>query len=282
MILVASVRAGSVRLSIRCLRARSEAGAEPPLTALGLSATLRSIGNMFSKRSDKTELVDDLALDDVALRRNLQELEAVNRWLGGKSTLISALNEICQQQPRLLTAQTITIADLGCGGGDLLRAVHEWAKAKSLNVELIGVDANPFMVRYAVEKSRAFGEIRFTTVNVLSDAFKTMRFDIVCLNTFCHHLSNADLIKLLTQLREQASTAIIVNDLHRHWIAYLSIKAIARLLDFSYLAQHDGPLSVLRAFRKCELIDFAKLAHFDCYRIRWRWAFRWQVILWKK
>ena len=64
--------------------------------------------------------------------------------------MISALNEICLQQPRLLTAQTITIADLGCGGGDLLRAVHEWAKAKSLNVELIGIDANPFVVRYAV------------------------------------------------------------------------------------------------------------------------------------
>src|SRR5689334_7304219 len=145
---------------------------------------------MFTTRSDKKELVDDLALDDAALRRNLQELAGVNRWLGGKSTLISALNEICLQQPRLFTAQIITIADLGCGGGDLLRAVHEWAKAKSLNVELIGIDANPFVVRYAVEKSGAFGVIRFTNVNVLSDAFKTMRFDIVCLNTFCHHLSD--------------------------------------------------------------------------------------------
>ncbi len=109
-----------------------------------------------------------------------------------------------------------------------------------------------------------------------------MRFDIVCLNTFCHHLSDTDLIKLLKQLEIQTSTAIIVNDLHRHWIAYLSITWISRLLNFSYLAKHDGPLSVLRAFRKRELIDLIKLADFNCYRIRWRWAFRWEVILWKK
>jgi SAM-dependent methyltransferase len=237
---------------------------------------------MFSKRSQKKELVDDLALDDTALTQNLQELEAVNQWLGGKTTLISALNKVCQQHSRLLKAKTITIADLGCGGGDLLRAVHDWAKAKQLNVELIGIDANPFMVRYAIEKSRPFNNIRFETGNVLSDAFKTMRFDIVCLNTFCHHLSDSDLIRLLKQLETQTSTAIIVNDLHRHWIAYLSIMWISRLLNFSYLARHDGPLSVLRAFRKRELIDLIQRAGFDCYRIRWRWAFRWEVILWKQ
>lgn len=236
----------------------------------------------FSQRSGKKELVDDLALNDTALAQNLKELEAVNHWLGGKTTLISALDKVCQQHSRLIEAKTITLADLGCGGGDLLRAVHDWAKTKQLNVELIGIDANPFMVRYAIEKSRAFGKIRFETANVLSDAFKTMRFDIVCLNTFCHHLSDADLLKLLKQLKTQTSTAIIVNDLHRHWIAYLSIKWISRLLNFSYLARHDGPLSVLRAFRKRELTDLIKLADFDCYRIRWRWAFRWEVILWKK
>src|SRR5688500_6260563 len=217
---------------------------------------------MFSKRSAEKELMDDLALDDAALTRNLQELEAVNHWLGARTTLIRALDEVCRRDPRLLDGRTVTIADLGCGGGDLLRAVHEWADAKPLAVELVGIDANPFMVRHAAERSRAFSEIRFETANVLSDAFKTMRFDIVCLNTFCHHLSDADLIKLLKQLETQTASAIIVNDLHRHWIAYLSIKWISRLFDFSYLARHDGPLSVLRAFRKRELIDLIELADF--------------------
>lgn len=237
---------------------------------------------MFSMRSGKKELVDDLALDDPALTRNLLELEAVNQWLGGRSTLISALDQVCRQHARALKGKTITIADLGCGGGDLLRAVHEWSRANQMNVDLIGIDANPFMVRHAVEKSRMFGAIRFVTANVLSDEFKTMRFDIVCLNTFCHHLSDSVLVGLLRQLEAQTSAAIIINDLHRHWIAYLSITWISRLLNFSYLAKHDGPLSVLRSFRKRELIDLIKRADSFCYRIRWRWAFRWEVILWKQ
>jgi len=242
----------------------------------------RAGSDMFSKRADKKEWMDDLALDDPALTRNLQELEAVNNWLGGKTTLISALDEVCRRHLHLLEARTISIADLGCGGGDLLRAVHDWAEAKRLDVVLTGIDANPFMVRYAIEKSATSGKIRFETANVLSDAFKTMRFDIACLNTFCHHLSDADLIKLFRQLGTQASTAIIVNDLHRHWIAYVSIKWISRLLNFSHLARHDGPLSVLRAFRKRELIDLIERAGFDHPLIRWRWAFRWEVILWKR
>ena len=237
---------------------------------------------MFSQRSEKKELLDDLALDDIALTRNLQELEAVNHWLGGKTTLISALNKVFQPPSRLFKTNIITIADLGCGGGDLLRTVHDWTQVKYLNVELIGIDANPFMAQYALEKSQAFGKIRFETANVFSDTFKTMRFDIVCINSFCHHLGNADLIKLLKQLKTQTSTAIIINDLHRHWIAYWSIKWISQILGFSYLAKHDGPLSVLRAFKKRELINLFKLANFDHYRICWHWAFRWEVILWIK
>jgi len=236
---------------------------------------------MFDERSDKKELVDDLALDDSALGKNLEELEAVNRWLGGRTTLISALDKVYRKHSSTLENKTVTIADLGCGGGDLLRATHVWARAKHLKVNLIGIDANPFMVRYALQKSQADGAIRFMTLNVFCDAFKTMRIDIACLNTFCHHLGDPDLVTLLKQLRQQTSTAIIVNDLHRHWIAYLSIKWISRLLNFSYLARHDGPLSVLRAFRKCELIKLIKLAKVDSYQIRWHWAFRWEMILWK-
>src|SRR5258706_15373516 len=101
---------------------------------------------MFNKRSSKKELVDDLALDDPALTQNLQELEAVNRWLGGRTALISALSNVCRRQSSLLKGATITPADLGCGGVDLPTAVHAWTKEKHLIVGLIGLDGNPCMV----------------------------------------------------------------------------------------------------------------------------------------
>lgn len=237
---------------------------------------------MFKTRSGKKELMDNLALADPALTENLQELEAVNHWLGGKRTLISALNKVYEKRSRAFKNKRVVIADLGCGGGDLLRAIHDWAREKEFNVELLGIDANPFMVQYAVRNSLAFSKITFKTVDVLADAFKNMQFDIVCLNTFCHHLTDADLVRLWKQLEKQTSTAIIINDLHRHWLAYVSIKWLSRLLKFSYLARHDGPLSVLRAFQKRELIALLALANIDSYEIRWAWAFRWELIIWKK
>ena len=240
------------------------------------------MGQDFSRRSTQAELADDLTLEGDASIKNMRELEGVNFWLGGKRTLISALNKTYQKHWRSFENSKIVIADLGCGGGDLLRDIHNWAEKKELNVDLTGVDASPFGVQSAIKKSQGFNNIQFKTLNVLSDEFKTMRFDIVCLNSFCHHLSDSNLIALLKQLEKQTSIAIIINDLHRHWFAYLSISCISRLLNFSYLSLHDGPLSVLRAFQKHELVNLLKSAELNRYQIRWRWAFRWETLIWIK
>ena len=113
---------------------------------------------MFKERSSQKELMDTLNLDDAALGKNLEELEAINNWFGGKTTLISALDKVYQKHSRLLKDNRVIIADLGCGGGDLLRAIHRWAKAKQLNAHLVGIDANPFMVQYASRKTASLSK----------------------------------------------------------------------------------------------------------------------------
>jgi len=240
------------------------------------------MGQSFSRRSTHPELTDDLTLEGDASIKNMKELEAVNTWLGGKATLISAFNTVYRKYSNLFKDKTIVIADLGCGGGDLLRDIHDWAKDKGLNVELIGIDANPATIKCALKNTDGYSDIKFKTANVLSDELKQMRFDIVSLNSFCHHLSDTNFIALLKQLQTQTSLAIIITDLHRHWLAYLSIKWLAHLLNFSYLSKHDGPMSVLRAFQKHELVDLLHAANISRFQIRWRWAFRWEVIIWNK
>ena len=235
---------------------------------------------MFEKRSCETELIDDLALAGPALTQNLRELEGVNRWLGGKRTLISALNRVYRKHRGSLEGRRVTIADLGCGGGDLLAAIHDWANERGLDAELVGIDANPVVIEYAVRRSRGFRNMRFETIDVLSPELDRFRFDIVCLNTFCHHLSDANLARLMRRLDDRTSTAIIVNDLHRHWLAYASIRVLSRALDLSHLARHDGPVSVLRAFRRHELMDVLERSNIEGYDIRWRWPFRWELIVW--
>jgi 2-polyprenyl-3-methyl-5-hydroxy-6-metoxy-1,4-benzoquinol methylase len=207
-------------------------------------------------------------------------MEVLNRWFGSKKIVVTALEKIKKKYVRTLSQRKIVIADLGCGNGDLLRAIDYWAKKNNIRVELIGVDINPSIIQYAIEKSSLHNTICFKTLDILSSEFNPTLFDIIFINNVCHHFDDATLIKLLQQLTQQTHLAIVINDLQRHWLSYFSIKWLAKLLKFSYLAQNDGPLSVLRAFRRQDLVLLLKKANIQHYQIRKAWAFRWEIIIW--
>jgi SAM-dependent methyltransferase len=230
---------------------------------------------MFKNRSYQAELMDDLSLASDALRKNLDELEVINYWLGGNQVVINALNKISSQLP---DNQVIRIADLGSGGGDTLREIAKWARRKGIKVELIGLDANNFMIEYAQAKAQQYPEISFEKRDIFSEDFQNQSYDLVICGLFCHHFTNEELIQLFQNLQKKSRIGFIINDLHRHWFAYYSIKWITWLVGGSYLVQNDAPLSVLRAFRKKELTDLLQKAGVQNFKIRWFWAFRWQVI----
>ena len=235
---------------------------------------------MFDKRCEEPELMDDLTLTGDELRRNLDEFEIFNHWVGSKRVLLLALEKVYKKYRQRIHKQPLVIADLCCGGGDLLRDVHKWAIEKNINVELIGIDANQFMVEYSAEKSKNIDNISYKILNILSPEFEQMQFDVAIINSSCHHFSNSELKKIFKQLTKQTRLAVIINDLQRNWFSYFSIKYLTKWFNFSKLAQHDAPLSVRRAFKKCELEDILKGAGVSNYEICWRWIFRWEVIIW--
>lgn len=237
---------------------------------------------MLNKRSKKKELIDDLTLSHEALTANLNELEIINRWLGGTKSLIDSLNKIHQEHACYMKEHTIIIGDLGCGGGDMLRTISQWAQQNCIKVELIGIDANPFIIEYAIKKSDLFPNLQYKVLNIFSSEFKKIPFDIITINTVCHHFSDSQLIELFSELKEQVKLAIVINDLQRHWISYFGITILTKIFNLSYLAKHDGPLSVLKAFQKKEWKKIFRYAAINFYEIRWRWAFRWEIIIWPK
>ena len=234
---------------------------------------------MFEKRSEETELMDDLQLSNDDLQRNLDELETINYWLGGHKVVLQALQKLLPQLRKL--NRPVTIADVGCGGGDMLREIAKWAEKQGLETELCGVDANAFMLHYAAPKSTRFPNINFRQSDIFSPEFQEQKFDILTCSLFCHHFSDESLIQLIKQLYNQAATSVIINDLERHPLAYYSIKALTQAFSKSYLVKNDAPLSVLRAFRKRELEDILQKAGITNYQLKWFWAFRWQLILLK-
>lgn len=234
---------------------------------------------MFNERLNKKELLDDFSLNDDELRTNLDEMEILNQWIGSKNLLIHALDQIQNKYTSYFSQHPITLGDLGCGNGDLLRAIDQWSKAKNINIKLIGIDANPFVTQYAIQKSQRY-QIEYLTKDILSPQFLQHQFDIVSLNSICHHFDNETLIHLLQKLIKQTRVAIIINDLQRHWLSYYSIKLISKIFNFSYLAKHDAPLSVLRAFQRKDLIYLLNQAGITSFDLNWSWAFRWKLIIW--
>jgi ubiquinone/menaquinone biosynthesis C-methylase UbiE len=85
---------------------------------------------MLALRSNQPELMDDLTLAGEELRKNLRELEVINNWLGGHKVVLDALDKLTANYK----SQPVTIADIGCGGGDMLTTIANWAKRKTLAV----------------------------------------------------------------------------------------------------------------------------------------------------
>lgn len=233
--------------------------------------------HMLRQRSDEPELMDDLTLTGEELRQNLAELEVINNWLGGHKVVLDALDRLAAKyKPRHLR-----IADIGCGGGDTLKSIARWARRKSIKVDLVGVDANEFMVQYARRHCSHYPEVQVQQHDVFSEEFARQKYDVIVCSLFCHHFSDAQLVRMFRQLHQQASIAVLINDLHRHWLAYYSIKYITAAFSRSRLVKNDAPLSVWRAFRRQELDKLVRQAGITKYKLRWMWAFRWQLLLYK-
>ncbi|ALI98545.1 methyltransferase domain-containing protein [Rufibacter tibetensis] len=234
---------------------------------------------MFKERSTQLELMDDLTLASDDLRRNLQELEFINVWLGGHDVVRNGLNYIINHPlSGPFKEKKLKIADLGSGGGDTLRMVARWARKRNQPVELVGIDANAFMLDYSAALSQEYPEITYRQADVFSPEFAQQQFDIVICSLFLHHFSDQPLASLLAQLKKQVRVAVLINDLHRHPLAFYSIKTLTQLFSRSYLVKNDAPLSVLRAFSRTDWKRILRMANIKAYQMRWKWAFRWQLV----
>jgi 2-polyprenyl-3-methyl-5-hydroxy-6-metoxy-1,4-benzoquinol methylase len=229
----------------------------------------------FSKRSEDIEIMDDLTSSGEIIDQTLRELEVINKWLGGNAVTLNALAKL-KRKAKL--PEKLIIADLGCGGGDMLNLVSQWAERNKIAVELIGIDANPNIVEYA-RKHVPLKNVQFKALDIFSEEFRAMKFDVVMATLFFHHFTHDHLTEVFRQLKNQVNIAVIINDIHRHPLAFYSIGLLTRTFSKSSMVIHDAPLSVLRAFSKSELEKIFQDAGFSSYSLKWKWAFRWQAIL---
>jgi len=225
-------------------------------------------------RTDKEEMMDDFSIGGALLRDTLDTLENINRWLGGNLVTVKSLKKVLKNHPK---EEEVIIVDIGCGHGDILRDVAKFGRKNGYIFSLIGLDANPTAVQYAIELSKDYPELSFKVEDIFSRDFKNRKFDVVLSTLFFHHFKEEQLVSFLTDTLKTTKIAIVVNDLHRHKFAYYLFKLLSVFIKNKMII-NDGLISILRGFKRNDLVRISEKLNVK-KQISWKWAFRFQWII---
>jgi 2-polyprenyl-3-methyl-5-hydroxy-6-metoxy-1,4-benzoquinol methylase len=228
---------------------------------------------LLNTRSNEKEYLDSDTLPTKDLYLNLDELDSINRYLGGYKVSIKGLTSI------LKTNNSVqTILDIGFGGGDSIKQLAKFSNKNNLKIFFYGVDLKSDCVSYATKnlsginnKQLICDDYRHISAELLK------KTDVVHCSLFLHHLTDEEIVSLFKFFKSN-HCIILANDLHRNWFAYYSIKLLTALFSKSYLVKNDAPLSVKRGFRKNELVTLLKNAGYVDFSVNWSWAFRYIII----
>lgn len=224
-------------------------------------------------RTEEEEIMDDFSLKGEELRDALDKIASINQFLGGNHLTLQGVKKLIHAK------EEITIIDVGCGNGDMLRTLADFANKNNFKFNLIGIDANAFTIDYAIKLSQDYPNISFKCEDIFSKVFSQLKYDIVLVTLTLHHFKNKEIDYLIQLFSRNAKIGIVINDLHRSSIAYRLFQLICVLFRLNTMSRQDGLISILRGFKKQELQDFSIRNGLKDYTIQWKWAFRYQWII---
>ncbi len=163
----------------------------------------------LSHRSTETEIMDDPNVDETDLLGTLDKLAVINRMLGGFGPSIQAVRSLLPPGQ-----QRFSLLDVGTGGGDGARRMHEWAADRGLGARIRGIDLSRPSIERARRHCDELKNLEFS-VRDLMDLPAQETFDIVHCALVLHHFEDAT-PQCLCQAPRQ-SGAIKRQDPHETW-----------------------------------------------------------------
>lgn len=236
------------------------------------------IGVSTKFRSNQKEIMDDLDFRGKELESNLEDLDRVNRLLGGYKITLDGIEKILGSS---CYAQPVHITDVGCGNGSMLREVAKMGRQRGVKMKLLGIDISEPSIEIARNKSREFPEISFETRNVNSNEFQDTKTDIILCTLTLHHFTNEEIEGLMKIFEKSCTMGIVINDLQRSKVAYYLFKLYCAFFMKNEVAKKDGLTSILRSFKKKDLEWYGRNLKMRKQMISWKWAFRWKWVLLK-
>ncbi len=220
------------------------------------------------ERIDAAEWFDDARLTPALVARYLHDLEKVNRYLLGARSVLVHLAPLLSDG----RSDPLRVVDLGCGGGEVLRALARQARKHHRPFLGIGLDINPLVVAYARSQARQLPELSWIRADAFAMPFAPGSMDAVISTTMVHHLDPGQVVDLLQRARAVARGWLVISDLIRSYPALTAFRVFSRLAGFHEGSRHDGVVSVCRAYRPQELEGLAATAGLKNWRL-YRHAF---------
>lgn len=227
-------------------------------------------------RTNATEIMDDFDLEGKILRDALDKIAKINQLLGGNKLTLQGVQSLLFETSK---GKEIVIVDVGCGNGDMLRALANFASNNDLNFKLIGVDANQYTINHAKKLSKYYPNISYQFRDVFDASFNELKYDIALCTLTLHHFKDDEIVKLVSIFNENSRIGIVINDLHRSALSYRLFQVLCFVFKLNTMSKEDGLVSILRGFKKEEFEVFSKKAHLKKYSIHWKWAFRYQWLI---
>lgn len=212
-------------------------------------------GALLRRRAEGLrERMDDPDCDPARLRRTYAQFAVLNRLLAGWDRVWAR-----RLRPVALAAVRArgraTLLDVGCGGGDLARALAARAAREGLPLRVTGLDPDARALAYA--RTRATPPtVRYRAGRAEDLVATGERFDLVVSNHVVHHLPSDAVPAFLGTTGRLARRLALHNDLRRDPLALPAFAAFSLPFRGSFIAE-DGFRSIRRAFTREEAAALA-------------------------
>ncbi|HEV2198671.1 MAG TPA: methyltransferase domain-containing protein [Bryobacteraceae bacterium] len=183
-------------------------------------------------RRDVVELLENPTLPEEVVADAYNSLARMHHWLGDTAAILN----------RLRDSHARSVLDLGCGHGALLQEIR-----RELGVDVIGFDLRP-----APESS----PVPILAGDAVADPLP--RADVALAVCLVHHLSEADIVRLIRNVSKSCGRLIVLDPV-RHWLPLWLFRIfVGPFLPPINVA--DGATSIRRSYTPRELRRIVDIA----------------------
>ncbi|MCK2037202.1 methyltransferase domain-containing protein [Microbacterium sp. SSW1-49] len=230
--------------------------------------------DLSTRAVDARELMDAPDADERMLGRTYDRFRIVN-------ALVSRPGGVYRRdvRPRARHGR-VRILDVGAGGGDLCRDLARRLHRDGLSADITALDADERAIRWASDHDGGAG-IRYRCAFSHELVAEGAQFDVVLSNHVLHHLSDAELPRMLQDTRALVGdTGVVVHhDIARADAAYALYRAGTAPFSGTVLAgtfiREDGLISIRRSYTAQELAAVVPQGWTVRTRMPFRLELRW-------